>query len=112
MPDTVKDYAPSSLPVVRLLPAFDTYLLGYGNRENVVRPEHQSEVYHGGQIVPVVLVDGLAAGTWRYERKGKRLAITARPFGDFDSAVSQGIEEEAEDIGRFFELPVTLTVQP
>lgn len=112
MPEGAKDYPLSSSPVVRLLPAFDAYLLGYGNRDNVVLPKHQSEVYHGGQIVPVVLVDGLAAGTWRYERKGKRLAISVRAFDDFDAAVRQGIEEEAEDIGRFFELPVTLTAQP
>jgi hypothetical protein len=95
-------------PVVRLLPAFDTYLLGYADRDLVVPPAYRGEVYHGGQVVPVVLVDGLAAGVWRYERRGKRLAVSVRPFAAFDASVRQGITGEAEDIGRFLGLPVTL----
>ncbi|MGB8644392.1 MAG: winged helix DNA-binding domain-containing protein, partial [Anaerolineae bacterium] len=51
-------------PHVRLLPAFDTYLLGYADRRHVVPPRYQREVYHGGQTVPVVLVNGAAAGVW------------------------------------------------
>ncbi len=98
----------NATPIVRLLPAFDTHLLGYANRDQLVRPQHQPEVYHGGQIVPVVLVDGLAAGVWRYERQRKRLTIRVRPFDAFDVKVQQGIAEEAEDIGRFFGLPVSV----
>ncbi len=109
MSKTVKHDSQQLSPVVRLLPAFDTYLLGYANRDQVVRPEHLSEVYHGGQIVPVVLVDGLAAGVWRYERKGKRLTINVRPFDSIDAAVQQGIAEEAEDIGRYFGSAVSVT---
>lgn len=53
-------------PSVRLLPAFDTYLLGYADRADVVAPEHEKHVFPGGGwIHPVVLVDGRAAGTWR-----------------------------------------------
>jgi hypothetical protein len=97
-------------PVVNLLPAFDTYLLGYADRTQIVAPEHHSKVYHGGQVVPVVLVDGLAAGVWRYERTGKRLVISLREFGKFDSAVAEGIEAEADDIGRFWQIPVAIRI--
>jgi hypothetical protein len=95
-------------PVVRLLPAFDSYLLGYHDREELVKKKHQQEVYHGGQTVPVVLVDGLAAGVWRYERGGKRLKITVKAFEAFDAAVERLIAEEADDIGRFWKTPVTV----
>ncbi|MBI1259691.1 MAG: winged helix DNA-binding domain-containing protein [Chloroflexi bacterium] len=95
-------------PMVRLLPAFDAYLLGYRQREDLVRKEHQPEVYHGGQTVPVVLVDGLAAGVWRYERTPKRLKITVKAFEAFDREVERLIVEEADDIGRFWRTPVTL----
>jgi hypothetical protein len=97
-------------PVVNLLPAFDTYLLGYADRTQIVAPEHHSEVYHGGQVVPVVLVDGLAAGVWRYERTGKRLTISVRAFGKFDTLIAERIEAEAEEIGRFWEMPVEVRI--
>ena len=93
-------------PVVNLLPAFDTYLLGYADRSQVVALEHQAQVYHGGQVVPVVLVDGLAAGVWRTERKGKRIEITARAFNTFEQTVIELIEAEAQDVGRFWGMPV------
>jgi len=96
-------------PVVRLLPAFDTYLLGYHGRSDLVSPKHQPEVYHGGQTVPVVLINGLAAGVWRYERKGKRLDITVKAFEKFDATITRLIAEEADDIGRFWKTPITLS---
>jgi hypothetical protein len=106
-----REASESAPPVVRLLPAFDSYVLGYANRDHLVRKEHQPEVYHGGQTVPVVLVDGLAAGVWRYERHAKRLTIRVRAFDAFDTPIQQGIGEEAEDIGRFFGLPVSVITQ-
>ncbi len=100
------------VPIVRLLPAFDTYILGYSNRDLLVRPQVRSEVYHGGQTVPVVLVDGAAAGVWRYERKSKKLAITARAFESFTRQIQQLIAAEADDIGRFWAMSVSLTIEP
>ena len=100
-----------SKPSVRLLPAFDTYVLGYADRDYLVRPEHQREVYHGGQTVPVVLVDGLASGVWRYDRQGKQIKIAVRLFDDVDDDVRKLIAAEAEDIGRFWVSPVKLTVE-
>ncbi len=96
-------------PIVRLLPAFDTYLLGYADRDYVVPPKYQSEVYHGGQVVPVVLVNGSAAGVWRHAHQGKRLNITISPFKSFDRQVKQLVGEEAEEIGRFFGLAVEVS---
>jgi Winged helix DNA-binding domain len=82
---------PAERGVVRLLPAFDTYLLGY--RERAVAPEHARRVWPGGGwIHPVVLVDGRAAGTWR--RDGDVVEI--EPFGALPP-----LEAELEHLGRF-----------
>jgi hypothetical protein len=96
-------------PVVRLLPAFDTYLLGYHARDFAVAPDHAKHIFHGGELAPVVLVDGLAAGTWRYERRGKQMRITVTPFSTLSAEIKRLIAEEAEDIGRFYELLVALS---
>jgi DNA glycosylase AlkZ-like len=96
-------------PVVDLLPAFDSLILGYSERDLLVPKKYQKEVYHGGQTVPVVLVNGSAAGVWRYERRGKTLNVRLRPFVAFDGTVKAGIEDEVDDIGRLFGLSASLT---
>ena len=98
--------------VVNLLPAFDALILGYSDRELLVPSRYQSEVYHGGQTVPVILVDGQAAGVWRYARQGKTLKITLTPFEPFDQNMKSLIDAEVEDVGRFFNLPVSSVYVP
>jgi hypothetical protein len=97
------------ITTVHLLPAFDTYLLGYHVRDFAVAPDHAPHIFHGGELAPVVLVDGLAAGTWRYERRGKRMQVTVTPFSTLSTTIKRLIAEEAEDIGRFYALPITLS---
>ncbi len=96
--------------VVNLLPAFDALVLGYADRKHLVPEKFMGEVYHGGQTVPVVLVDGLAAGVWRYERRGRKLNIRVSPFESFDRMTEELIGKEAEDIGRFLGLRVSLAI--
>ncbi len=101
----------SPRPIVRLIPAFDTYLLGYRDRTFAVAKTDQGQVFHGGQIAPVILVDGLAEGTWHYEQYGSQMRIAAQPFRGFSPQVREGIAEEAEDIGRFYSLKAVLSFQ-
>ncbi len=85
-------------PAVRLLPAFDTYLLGYADRADVVPPEHAARVFPGGGwIHPVLLVDGLAAGTWRLSGG----AVEVEPFAPLTPAVRAALEPEIADVERF-----------
>lgn len=99
-----------SSTVVNLLPAFDAYVLGYKHREQVVAAKHHKAVYHGGQTVPVVMINGEAGGVWRYDRRGKRLEITVRPFSPFTDEAVRLIHEEADDIGRFWDSPISVVI--
>jgi len=77
---------------VRLLPAFDTYLLGYRDRAHAVPEELAKRVWPGGGwIHPVVLVDGIAAGTWRAD--GSVDPWRRIPEG--------GLADELADVRRF-----------
>jgi hypothetical protein len=89
---------------VCLLPAFDTYLLGYKNRGIAVLPDDQKRIFHGGQTVPAVMVDGCAAGTWHYERRTKQIRITIEPFSEFKPAIRDLIAAEVADIAHFYDL--------
>jgi Winged helix DNA-binding domain len=91
---------------VRLLPAFDNYLIGYRDRAAMVAPERQSRIYQGGWIRPVVLEDGRAVGTWALDRPSGR--VTVEPFGDLSGRVWRAVEDEVDDLGRFLERQLTL----
>ncbi|MBZ0299937.1 MAG: winged helix DNA-binding domain-containing protein [Anaerolineae bacterium] len=61
-------------PMVRLLPRYDTYLLGYKSRDFMMSPAYARRIHPGGgQINPALIEDGRVVGTWRSARKKKRL---------------------------------------
>jgi hypothetical protein len=56
----------------QLLPAFDTYLVGYRHRDLLIDPAVAGLVYPGGGwIHPAVVRDGRVVGTWRLQRAGR-----------------------------------------
>lgn len=93
--------APRS-PVVRLLPAFDTYLMGYSRRDHAADAAARKRILPGGGVLrPTICVDGRLVGLWSNRRSGKRLAIAVEPFSPLSAEVMEAISAEASDIGRF-----------
>jgi hypothetical protein len=91
-----------SSPIVRLLPRFDTYLLGYANRDLAVNPAYTRRINAGGGMIsPVMLVDGQAQGTWKTKQRRSRLEVMIEPFESLDKGLLPLIEAEVADIGRF-----------
>ena len=105
------DAARASRPCVRLLGAFDAYLLGYARRDLAVSPSFARRIQAGGGwIHPSVVVDGRVVGTWRQQRAARMLTITVEPFGPMPRDVRPRVEAEARDVGRFFGLGVRFAV--
>ena len=99
-------------PAVRLLPAFDTYLLGYRERDLEVSPEYARRIHPGGGIIrPALMIDGRAAGVWARKRTRRGIAVTVSPFEELSPEVMPGIEEEAADVGRFLGADAELQVE-
>jgi hypothetical protein len=89
-------------PSVRLLPYFDSYLLGHMKRGHLLETKDHRRVYRDqGWVAPVVLVDGRVTGVWSHRRKGERLLVRVEPFAAMPSVVRTHIREEAVDLGRF-----------
>ncbi len=87
---------------IRLLAAFDPYLLGYHSRDLALAPRFARRIQAGGGwIHPTVMVDGRLLGTWRSQATGKGLAISVKSFERLDRAVVSALEGEAAEIGRF-----------
>jgi hypothetical protein len=92
---------------VRLLPAFDNYLVGYRDRAALLDPELHRRVYQGGMIRPTVSVDGAIVGSWALDRARRRVTVTQ--FAELRAPARRAVETEVADIGRFLELDLTAT---
>ena len=89
---------------VRLLPAFDPYVIGSArDAPAILAPEHKASVHRPqGWISPVLLVDGRIEGVWSHERAGRRLAVRIEPFEDPPRTVREAAEAEAATLADFF----------
>jgi hypothetical protein len=103
--------AAESVRIVRLVPGYDEYLLGWRTRELSVPEPHRALIHPGGGIIrPALVVDGKAVGTWRTRRTTRRIDVTVEPFERLPADILDAVNEEVTDLGRFFGLPAKLTV--
>ena len=49
----------------------------------------------------MLLIDGVMAGVWRHERKGRRLEVVVEPFGRLPRGTRPAIREEAERLAAY-----------
>ena len=109
--------APTAAGPARLLPEYDAYVMGFRERDRLV-PEpvraqlraHPRGRYEGPAGVPLLVVDGRAAGVWRRERRGRRIELAVEPAEPLDAATVAEVEAEADRIGRFLGAEPRLTI--
>ena len=89
---------------VRLLPAFDPYVVGSARDvAAILSSEYKARVHRPqGWISPVLLVDGRIEGVWSHERTRGQLAVTIEPFGEVAGTVRKGAAAEAERLAAFY----------
>ena len=93
-------------PRVRLLPYFDSFLLGHKERQHLAATEHRPRIYRPqGWIAPVVLVEGRVVAVWEYTREENHLRVHIAKFETLSRRVIAAIGEEAQDLARFLGLP-------
>jgi hypothetical protein len=81
---------------VFLLPGFDEFVLGYGDRGAVLDPEFADRIVPGGNGMfrATVVAGGRIVGTWRLG-PGARPGVLAEPFTTFDAALEEAIRARA-----------------
>ncbi|RBY94549.1 winged helix DNA-binding domain-containing protein [Blastococcus sp. TBT05-19] len=77
---------------VRLLPGFDEFVLGYGDRTAVLDPAFAERICPGrnGMFAPTVVFDGRVSGTWRWTGSGRRRVAKAALFTE-DAALAAAV---------------------
>ncbi len=81
---------------MRFLSRWDELLIGHADRRRVIPEEHEARklVLAGAQTV---LVDGVVAGTWTFERG--RVAV--EPFDPLPRGVRRELEDESSRLATF-----------
>ena len=97
---------------VRLLPRWDTYVLGYRSRDLMLRPAHSPRVCIGGVIKPTVCVDGSIDGSWELRRERTGWLLELMPFGRVSHVLRAAVIAEADNIAEFLGSTVHLTERP
>jgi hypothetical protein len=91
---------PADTPApVRFLPTWDAVLLTHCREAGVIEEEHRPLIFHTRipQSKPVFLVDGTAAGTWRYADGD----VALEPWHPLPVAVRREVEDEAARLAAF-----------
>jgi hypothetical protein len=92
----------SPLPIVRLLPAYDTCLLGYRSREMILPARYGKRIFPGGGVLyPALLVNGRVAGAWKIKRHRDHLEVIVEPFESLTQDVQQPLLMEVESLAHF-----------
>jgi winged helix DNA-binding protein len=94
---------------VRLLPAFDEYLMGWKDRSFAVPADQRQRINAGGGwLHPVAVHDGLVVATWKLERGGRPADLEVRPFGSTSTAFRTAAASEARDVERYLKTTLRL----
>lgn len=97
-------------PTLRLLPRWDTYVVGYRSRDLMLHPAHSPRVCIGGVIKPTVCVEGSIEGSWELRRGRNGWLLELLPFAKVGRAVRAAVAAEADNIASFLGASVQVTV--
>jgi uncharacterized protein YcaQ len=89
--------------VVRLLPAFDHYVVAAPRGDDdVVAAADRARVYRPqAWLSPVLVVDGRMVGVWSHESSGASVSVEISPFGKVAAGVRRAVKAEAESLAAF-----------
>lgn len=93
---------------IHLLPGFDEYLLGYGDRAAPLAGRDLRDVVPGknGMFLSTIVVNGEIVGTWRRTIRSNDVDVVTQPWGDLSGAVSRGVERAATRYATYLGLPL------
>jgi hypothetical protein len=92
--------------VVRLLPAFDSFLLGHAVTDHMLDPRFYKRVYRNqGWLSPVVLSRGRIVGVWSLRNEARTQVVAIEPFGPLSRKVKAGIGEEVGALSEYLNAP-------
>jgi uncharacterized protein YcaQ len=89
---------------LRLLPKFDSMLLGHKDRGRIISAAHKSRVFTPriGDVSATVLVNGRIVGTWKHKRTKTALTVVLEPFEKLRDPEVKEAEREATAMSQYW----------
>jgi hypothetical protein len=87
----------------RLLPKYDSYLMGYKGRTRIIKEELLKQVYRPvvGDVAATLIVNGRIAGTWTCKKSKKKITVAIRAFEKLSKETMTEVEQVAKALGDF-----------
>jgi hypothetical protein len=91
---------PAETPApVRFLPKWDNTLLAHADRRRVLPEElRKTVIAKNGDVTQTFLVDGVVAGSWSSDKRGK---VTTEPYAPLPRTARRAVEDEARRLGAW-----------
>ncbi len=91
----------SSKPIVNLLPALDSYLMGYKERDRYLNKEYRDFMYdRSGNATSAIVVNGRIVGVWDFS-EDKEPVVKLFLFENVEKELMKEISTKALEIGEF-----------
>ena len=100
-------------PQVRLLPNFDSYVLGFRPRNSFIKDDFARLVFRPqAWISPVLLVDGRIAGTWERRSHKDRNELGVNLFISLTKNQREGLQDETSRMSEYFGYDLSVRFAP
>ncbi|MEZ4614778.1 MAG: winged helix DNA-binding domain-containing protein [Caldilineaceae bacterium] len=105
LPPTLPAATSQAAPLY-LLPGFDEFVLGYGDRGAILDPAYADRICPGGNGVfsPTVVIDGQIRGTWKRHLKRNTVTVEWTPFQSFSTEIGKALFTASQRYGNFLGL--------
>ena len=96
---------PESTPApVRFVPEYDNLVLAHADRTRLIPEQYRSRIVTKNlKVNATFLVDGMVAGLWKLQRKGKAATLTIEPFEALAEEAVAALQQEGDRLIRFAE---------
>ena len=106
LPDAPRPDADTPAPV-RFLPEWDSVIVTRADERIVAKADRPRVFLPGLRIAALVLVDGMAAASWKVSATSKKATLQIETFKAWPAAVRREVAAEGEALLRFVEPDVT-----
>jgi len=102
LPDAPRPDADTPAPV-RFLPEWDSVIVTRADERIVAKADRPRVFLPGLRVAALVLVDGMAAGTWKVAATAKKASLQIESFASWTAARKRDVTAEGEALVRFVE---------
>jgi hypothetical protein len=103
----------TSKAVLRLLPNFDEYIIGYANRSAIFDASYAKglDARYNPLFQPTIVLDGQVIGTWKRTIQKRKIIVTAKLFLKLANLEQDLLAKAVEGYSKFMELPFELNIE-